>query len=121
MGVVSPEVFAIAMVIDPSIVLEKEKLYVTVELKGEYSRGLMVVDRMGHLGKQANMFVLKNLDLSKTQALFGALFANGTAVTAAAGPVPGSQPSGTIVCLSGGSGSREHTPLLFKDAKVTIL
>ena len=118
---VSPEVFAIAMVIDSSIVLEKEKFYVTVELKGEYSRGLMVVDRRNHLGKSANVFVLKNLDLGKTQALFGALFASRTTASAIGGTVPSQQAPGTIVCLAGANDSRENLPVLFKEAKVTIL
>ncbi|RUS75048.1 hypothetical protein EGW08_017184 [Elysia chlorotica] len=121
-GVASPEVFAIAMIIDPSIVLEREKIFVTVELKGDHSRGLMVVDRMGHLGKPENMFVLKNLDLSKTQALFGALFVIEPVASATVLPVSAPQTSRTIVCLTGSGGvTREHTPVLFKDAKVTIL
>ncbi|GFN84830.1 pyrimidine-specific ribonucleoside hydrolase riha [Plakobranchus ocellatus] len=112
-GVVSPEVFAVAMVIDPSIILEKEKLYTTVELKGDYSRGLMVVDRRGHLNKPANVFVVKNLDLGKTQALFGSLFA---------GAMLESQAPAGVVCLAGSTGgSREQVPVLFKEGRVTVL
>ena len=34
-GVACPEMFAIAMVIDHTVGLEKERVYTTVELKGE--------------------------------------------------------------------------------------
>ncbi|GFR94736.1 pyrimidine-specific ribonucleoside hydrolase RihB [Elysia marginata] len=112
-GVTSPELFAVAIVIDASILLEKEKLYATVELTGHYSRGLMILDKRNQLGKEANIFVLKNLDLGKTQALFGALFVSRTVSV---------NPQQPIVCLAGNSsGSKEHTPILFKEAKVTIL
>ena len=73
-GVASPELFAVAMVIDPSIVLEKERVAVAIELRGELSRGMMIADRRGLLGRVPNASIVRNLDVSKTQALFGAIF-----------------------------------------------
>ncbi|KAH9525778.1 hypothetical protein Btru_002341 [Bulinus truncatus] len=109
-GMVSPEVFAVSMVIDSTIVLEKEKVYATVELKGDYSRGLMVVDRRGCMNKPANVYVVKNMDLGKTQALFGSVFSmvdiseslSLTPITLA-GPV------------------KEHIPILFKEIKMSVV
>lgn len=108
-GVVTPEVFAVAMVIDSTIVLEKEKVFATVELKGEYSRGLMVVDRKGFLNKDANVYIVKNMDLGKTQALFGSVF-SAPEITEAAQ---------VTVTLAGPN--REHIPVLFKETRMTIV
>ncbi|XP_005093687.1 uncharacterized protein LOC101862785 [Aplysia californica] len=108
-GVVSPDVFAVAMVIDPTIVLEKEKVFVTVELKGEYSRGLMVVDRRGFMGKPHNAFVVKNMDLSKTQALFGVVF-SGQDVNDGCLPVTTVAPT------------REHSvPILYREVRLPVV
>uniref|UniRef100_A0A0B6YRK8 Inosine/uridine-preferring nucleoside hydrolase domain-containing protein n=1 Tax=Arion vulgaris TaxID=1028688 RepID=A0A0B6YRK8_9EUPU len=108
MGVVTPEVFAVAMVIDSTIILEKEKVFATVELKGEYSRGLMVVDRRGFLNKEPNVYIVKNMDLGKTQALFGSVFST---------PQLSDQTS-VAVTLAGPN--REHLPILFNETRMTL-
>lgn len=108
-GMVSPEVFAVATVIDSTIILEKEKVYATVELKGEYSRGLMVVDRRGYLNKPANVCVVKNMDLGKTQALFASVF---SALEIFESPSP--------LSLSGTS-KDHHIPILFKETRLNVV
>ncbi|CAL1534843.1 unnamed protein product [Lymnaea stagnalis] len=108
-GMVSPEVFAVATVIDSTIILEKEKVYATVELKGEHSRGLMVVDRRGYLNKPANVCVVKNMDLGKTQALFGSVF---SAVDIFESPLP--------ISLAG-TQKDHHIPILFKETRLNVV
>jgi len=90
-GVACPEMFAVALVIDPTIGLEKDRVYTTVELKGDLTRGMMIVDRSGILGKPHNVFLVRNLDVSKTQALFGAVFVEENTLCL-------SLPAGLMVC-----------------------
>lgn len=105
---ITPEVFAVAMVIDSTIILEKEKVYCTVELKGEYTKGLMIVDRRGYLHKPPNLFVVRNMDLGKTQALFGAIFTT-----------PEMSEPLSPVSLAGPV--RDHVPVLFKETRMNIV
>ncbi|CAG5135754.1 unnamed protein product [Candidula unifasciata] len=108
-GVVAPEVFAVAMVIDSTIALEKEKVFATVELKGEYSRGMMVVDQRGYFNKEPNVYIVKNMDLGKTQALFASVFTT-----------PEATEQTTMTVTVSGS-NREHLPILYKETRVTIV
>ena len=95
------------MVIDPTIALEKEKVYVTVELKGQHSRGMMVVDRKCFLGRPPNAFIVKNMDLSKTQALFGAVFCGQQEVTTES------------ICLPVSTVAAPNTvPILYREVRV---
>ncbi|XP_059177386.1 uncharacterized protein LOC131956804 isoform X2 [Physella acuta] len=107
-GMITPEVFAVAMVIDSTIILEKEKVYCTVELKGEHTKGLMIVDRRGYLHKPPNLFVVKNMDLGKTQALFGAIFTT-----------PEMSEPLSPVSLAGPV--RDHVPVLYKETRMNIV
>jgi len=42
-----------------------EQFYCTVELNGTYTRGMMVVDRKGHLKKEANVNIVSEVDLDE--------------------------------------------------------
>lgn len=108
-GLVAPELFAVAMVIDSTIVLEKVKVFATVELKGEYSRGLMVVDQRGFFNKEPNVYIVKNMDLGKTQALFASVFTT-----------PEMPDEATVTVTLAGS-NREHLPILFKETRVSLV
>ena len=61
--------YAMATVIDPSIVTEEEKSYATVELSGQLTRGQMVVDWSGVLKRDKNVSLLMGLDMVKMQQL----------------------------------------------------
>lgn len=57
--------FAIAAIIDPSIMKEVKEVYADVELRGEISRGLVVVDWAGKLRRRANVRLVTSLDAEK--------------------------------------------------------
>ncbi|XP_076452481.1 inosine-uridine preferring nucleoside hydrolase-like [Babylonia areolata] len=61
--------YAVAVVADHTIALEKRWLYATVELSGALSRGMMVVDWAKRLGNESNVEVVRSLDLGKIQSL----------------------------------------------------
>lgn len=107
-GVCTPEVLAVAIVIDSTIILEKERLYATVELKGEFSRGMMVIDKRGFLNKESNVSIIKTLDLGKTQGLFAGIFTS-TDFTESPSPIS--------------PVSRDHSagiPVLYREVKLTV-
>jgi len=62
--------YAMAMVIDRSVVQSAEPVYTTVELSGQLTRGQMVVDWDGLLQQACNALVVKELDIDKIQNLF---------------------------------------------------
>ena len=61
--------YAMAVVADRSIALEKKSVYATVELSGTLARGMMVVDWARKLGCESNMDLVRSLDLGKIQSL----------------------------------------------------
>ena len=61
--------FAMAVVADRSIALEKKTVYATVELSGTLARGMMVVDWTRKLGCEMNVDLVRSLDLGKIQSL----------------------------------------------------
>lgn len=66
----SCDMSAMATVVDPSIVLESVDVYATVEVKGQFTRGMMVVDWLGILEKNKNVTVVKKIDTSRARKLF---------------------------------------------------
>ncbi|KAI8782437.1 inosine-uridine preferring nucleoside hydrolase isoform X2 [Biomphalaria glabrata] len=109
-GMVSPEVFAVSMMIDSTIVLEKDQVFATVELKGDYTRGQMVVDKRGFLNKPANVFIVKNMDLGKTQALFGSVFS-----------MIEESESLTLTPITLAGPGKDHVPILLKEIKINVV
>lgn len=68
-GCIASCAYAVAIVVDTTIAMETEQVYATVELTGTYGRGMMVVDWLGSLGRDANVRIVRSLDLGKIQSL----------------------------------------------------
>jgi len=54
--------FAMAAALDRSVILESKNVYATVELKGEITRGQMVVDWNGLLNKDTTVTIILKPD-----------------------------------------------------------
>lgn len=65
--------FAMGTFLDPSGIQETSKCYCTMELNGR-TRGQMVVDWDGKMGKTANVELILKYDLSKFRPLYEAIF-----------------------------------------------
>ncbi|XP_061660779.1 inosine-uridine preferring nucleoside hydrolase-like [Syngnathoides biaculeatus] len=57
------DAYAVAAAINDDVVLESEKVAVTVELEGKYTRGMMVLDYIDALDKEHKVNILKRMDL----------------------------------------------------------
>ncbi|XP_077071404.1 inosine-uridine preferring nucleoside hydrolase isoform X2 [Siphateles boraxobius] len=68
-GFISCDSYAMAAAIDDKYVVETEHKAVTVELAGNYCRGMMVVDHLDLLKKTHKVFILKKVDLEKFKVL----------------------------------------------------
>ncbi|KAL8562063.1 hypothetical protein ACOMHN_031834 [Nucella lapillus] len=65
--------YAMACVCDRSVALEKKKVYCGVELSGALCRGMMVVDWARRMAAEANVELVRSLDLGKIQSLLVAM------------------------------------------------
>ena len=61
---------AMAIAIDNSVIIETDRKYCDVELKGELTRGQMVVDWNGFLKKEPNVDIVTKVDLSTVKTFF---------------------------------------------------
>lgn len=68
-GVIAADALAMAVAIDPSIVVRSERRAVAVELDGRLTRGATVVDWAGRLGRPANANIVLELDQARFAAL----------------------------------------------------
>jgi purine nucleosidase len=68
-GIIAADALAMAVAIDPSVVLRSEHRRVGVELDGHLTRGATVVDWGGRLGRQAQVTVVLELDRAKFAAM----------------------------------------------------
>ncbi|XP_067889397.1 nucleoside hydrolase-like [Heterodontus francisci] len=68
-GFVSCDSFAVAAVIDESIVTEYMQCRVTVELQGALTRGMMVLDTLNLLKNQNQAFIMTKCDMEKFKQL----------------------------------------------------
>lgn len=68
-GIIVADALAMAVAIDPSLVVRSERRHVAVELDGRLTRGATVVDWDARLGKRANARVVLEVDSIR----FGAL------------------------------------------------
>ncbi|XP_061660759.1 inosine-uridine preferring nucleoside hydrolase-like isoform X1 [Syngnathoides biaculeatus] len=59
------DTYALAAAIDDSLIIESEKVAVTVELVGDCTRGMMVLDYMDLLNKKHKVTIMKKVDLEK--------------------------------------------------------
>lgn len=62
--------FAMAMAVNPLCIVNFQKLYCSVELKGELTRGQMVVDWHKALGKEPNVELIVKLDLDTIKGYY---------------------------------------------------
>lgn len=68
-GFNSCDTYAMAAAIDDGFITESDKVAVTVELEGKYTRGMMVLDYMELLKKKHKAIVMKKVDLEKIKQL----------------------------------------------------
>lgn len=64
-GLTLADPIAMAVALDPTIVREKAKYFVEVEIFSDLTRGQTVVDEFGVLKKEPNLTVIKSIDISK--------------------------------------------------------
>ncbi|TDG96238.1 hypothetical protein EPR50_G00237890 [Perca flavescens] len=69
-GFNSCDTYAVAAAIDDTVITESEKVAVTVELEGTYTRGMMVLDYMELQKKKHKAFIMKKFDLEKFKQMF---------------------------------------------------
>jgi purine nucleosidase len=62
-GFLLPDPLAMAAALDPGVILQSDKYYVSVELHGQLTRGQTVVDFLGQLGKEPNVQVIARVDM----------------------------------------------------------
>lgn len=62
-GFVSCDSYAMAAAIDDGFVWVSEPVAVTVELQGTYTRGMMVLDKLGVLEKEHQVVIMRTVDL----------------------------------------------------------
>ena len=72
-GFRSCDLTAVAMAIYPSLILETANVYATVEVKGQFTQGMMVVDWNGILGHKPNVAVVRRMDTEKARVLYDAM------------------------------------------------
>ena len=60
---------AMAAAINPDIVTKSELVYATVETQGLITRGQMVTDPRGKLGKAPNVKIIKEVDMEKYEQM----------------------------------------------------
>lgn len=68
-GFNSCDAYALAAAIDDTLITDSDKVAVTVELEGAYTRGMMVLDYMELLKKTHKAVVMKKVDLEKFKQL----------------------------------------------------
>ncbi len=64
-GLTLADPIAMAVALNPTIVREKAKYFVEVEINSDLTRGQTVVDEFGVLKKEPNLTVIKSIDISK--------------------------------------------------------
>ena len=68
-GIIAADALAMAVAIDPAVVVRSERRAVAVELDGRLTRGATVVDWSGRLGRPANANVVLELDQARFAAM----------------------------------------------------
>ncbi len=68
-GLTQPDPVAMAVALEWTICTERERCYVDVETKGEFSSGMTVVDRWGVLNQEPNVDVCYAIDAPRWKAL----------------------------------------------------
>jgi purine nucleosidase len=74
-GYLLPDPLAMAITLDPGLVQRSSFLHVTVELQGMYTRGQTVIDYASTLGRQPNVNVVFDLDITGVHAFYQKMLA----------------------------------------------
>lgn len=61
---------AMVVVLQPECVLETEERFCTVEVQGEFTKGMLVVDWKNHLGKKPNVHIVTKLNTDIIERAF---------------------------------------------------
>ena len=69
----SCDMSAMVTFVDPGTILESVDVYATVETKGEFTRGMMVVDWQGILEEDKNVIIVTRLDTARARQSFNAV------------------------------------------------
>ncbi len=69
LGLTQPDPVAMAVALDPTICTLHERCYVNVEMQGELTRGMTVVDRKGVLHQSPNIDVCYAINVERWKAL----------------------------------------------------
>ncbi|XP_037542475.1 inosine-uridine preferring nucleoside hydrolase-like [Nematolebias whitei] len=64
-GLISCDSYAMAAAVDDSFILESDHYPVSVELTGNHTRGMMIVDTVGFLKKTRKVFIMKKVDMER--------------------------------------------------------
>ncbi|MCD6576642.1 MAG: nucleoside hydrolase, partial [Anaerolineaceae bacterium] len=72
-GMFAPDGLAMAAALEPSIIIKKEVRHLSVELSGNQTRGMTVVDWLGRGGKAPNAEIILEINYPR----FADLMANG--------------------------------------------
>jgi purine nucleosidase len=70
-GVVAADALAMAVALDPSIIVRSETRHVAIETSGGHTRGATVVDWESRLGFAANARIVLEVDQAKFEAMVG--------------------------------------------------
>jgi len=68
-GYTSCDPLAMSVAVQPEIVTKETSVYATLELHGQLTRGQMVVDWRGHLGKKPNVRIVEEVNIEAHKAL----------------------------------------------------
>ncbi|MBN1680228.1 MAG: nucleoside hydrolase [Anaerolineae bacterium] len=69
-GFLLPDPLAMAVTLDPALILGSERRYVTVELEGRHTRGQTVIDHFGTLRRDPNIMIVTGVDTAGVYALY---------------------------------------------------
>lgn len=68
-GYTTCDLLAMAVAVQPDIVMKETSVYATLEMHGHLTRGQMVVDWRGHLGKKPNVKIVQQVNMEAVKAL----------------------------------------------------
>lgn len=63
-----------AIFLDESCVISKEKYGATIELQGEHTRGQMVIEKRDGMHAKSNVDIVRQLDAQKVQSILFSSF-----------------------------------------------
>lgn len=74
-GFLLPDPLALAVAVDPSLVRDAIHQYATIELSGAQTRGQVVVDFFGTLGRELNVEIVTEIDIDRVCDMFRRMLA----------------------------------------------